>query len=396
MQREKIIVVLTVLVDVIGFGIVIPILPFYVSSFGASPFTITLLFSVFAFFAFLSGPFLGAWSDRIGRRPVLLLSIASTAIGWFVFAAADSIPLLFLGRIIDGAAAGNFTVAQSCLVDIARDEKERASNLGLVGAAFGIGFLVGPLLGGLLSSVSVAFPFWCAGMLATANAAAAYLFLPETHSRRDPQAALTFNPLRPLARAARDVQLRPLFLRWGTFGFAFAGSQSVFALFAERSFGFTSVTTGLLFTLTGVFTALNQTVLLKRFWLKRFSEQQLERQHLAGLVICLILFSTQVLPLFYLAIPLLAISQSILRVAITSQVVGGADPRRKGEILGITASLLAASMVVAPIVAGFLFEIHESLPYIFSAMLAAGATANSVGLIGPFAPVSPPESRSPS
>ena len=116
MQKEKLVVLFTVFVDVIGFGIVIPILPFYVGSFGASPFVITLLFASFAFFAFLSSPFLGALSDKIGRRPILIASITSTAIGWFVFAGATSIPLLFLGRIIDGSAAGNFTVAQGSVV----------------------------------------------------------------------------------------------------------------------------------------------------------------------------------------------------------------------------------------------------------------------------------------
>jgi MFS transporter, DHA1 family, tetracycline resistance protein len=159
MQKEKIVVLFTVFVDVIGFGIVIPILPFYVGSFGASPFVITLLFASFAFFSFLSSPFLGALSDKIGRRPVLIASITSTAVGWFVFASATSIPLLFLGRIIDGAAAGNFTVAQGCLIDLARDDKERSANLGMIGAAFGVGFMIGPFLGGLLSTVSHSFPF---------------------------------------------------------------------------------------------------------------------------------------------------------------------------------------------------------------------------------------------
>src|SRR5579862_3732043 len=159
MKREKLIIVFTVFVDVIGFGIVIPILPFYVSSFGASPVTITMMFASFSLCAFLSSPFLGALSDRIGRRPVLLISILSTAIGWIVFASANSIVFLFLGRIIDGCAAGNFTTAQSYLVDISRDEKERSANLGIIGATFGIAFIVGPLMGGVLSKVSHAFPF---------------------------------------------------------------------------------------------------------------------------------------------------------------------------------------------------------------------------------------------
>ncbi len=174
MQREKLIVLFTVFVDVIGFGIVIPILPFYVGTFGASPFVITLLFASFAFFAFLSSPLLGALSDKVGRRPILIVSIVSTALGWIVFAGATSIPFLFLGRIIDGMAAGNFTVAQGSLVDMARNEKERSSNLGLIGAAFGVGFMIGPLLGGVLSTVSQSFPFWCAGGLATLNALLAF------------------------------------------------------------------------------------------------------------------------------------------------------------------------------------------------------------------------------
>src|SRR4030042_4619273 len=111
MQRQKLIILSTVLVDVIGFGIVIPILPFYVTEFGVSALVVTLLFASFSFFSFFSSPFLGSLSDRIGRRPVLCISILSTAVGWFVFASAQSVLMLFVGRIIDGAAAGNFTIA---------------------------------------------------------------------------------------------------------------------------------------------------------------------------------------------------------------------------------------------------------------------------------------------
>jgi multidrug resistance protein len=185
MQKQKLIIVFTVLVDVIGFGIVVPILPYYVTSFGASPIVVTLMFSSFSLCAFLSSPFLGALSDRIGRRPVLIVSIMSTAIGWFVFSSAHSIMFLFLGRIIDGCAAGNFTTAQSYLVDISKDEKERTSNLGLVGAAFGIGFMIGPMMGGLLGKVSPSFPFFIAGVLATINTISALFFLPETHHHRE-------------------------------------------------------------------------------------------------------------------------------------------------------------------------------------------------------------------
>lgn len=369
MQREKLIVVFTVLVDVIGFGIVIPILPFYVGSFGASPFTITLLFSTFAFFAFLSSPFLGALSDKIGRRPVLLLSICSTAIGWFVFAAANSIPLLFLGRIIDGAAAGNFTVAQGCLVDVARDEKERATNLGLIGATFGIGFMVGPMLGGILSTVSHAFPFWFAGILATINTVAAYFFLPETNPKHDVNAVLSFNPAAPLRRAIVNVRLRPLFLRWVFFALAFMASQSVFALYAAHAFGLSAFATGMLFTGMGVVMALNQAVLLKYVWLKYFSEERLEVMMTAMLGVGFFLMSMRYLFPFYLGVPLIACGQSILRVVITSRAAGLAPPHMKGEVIGTLTSLMAASMVIAPVVAGALFEVKDNIPYLIGLSL---------------------------
>ena len=369
MQREKLVVIFTVLVDVIGVGIVIPILPFYVGSFGASPFVITLLFASFAFFAFLSSPLLGALSDKIGRRPVLIASISSTALGWFVFASANSLPLLFLGRIIDGAAAGNFTVAQSCLVDLARDEKERSANIGLIGATFGIGLMVGPFLGGILSTVSHSFTFWCAGILASINTLLTYAFLPETHQRRDPNAVMTFNPISPLARAAVNVKLRGYFLSWIIFAVAIASSQSVFALYGQHAFGFDSFTIGLMFTFTGIFAVLNQAVLLRRVWLHRFTEDRLEVLMIVMLGGSFLLMALRIPTLFVLALPFFATSQSVLRVVLTSEVAGKADPLMKGEALGIMTSLMAAAMIIGPLVSGALFEIYDSLPYYLATVL---------------------------
>ncbi|MBI3580350.1 MAG: MFS transporter [Ignavibacteriales bacterium] len=364
MSKEKLIIIFTVFVDVIGFGMVIPILPFYVTSFGASAFTVTMLFSCFSFFAFLSSPFLGALSDRIGRRPVLLLSILSTSIGWIVFASAVSIPMLFLGRIIDGAAAGNFTTAQSYLVDISKSEKERTANLGVIGATFGVGFMVGPLLGGALSSVSHSLPFWLAGILAFINTVIAFFMLPETHHTRNTETPLSFNPLAPLARAATDTVLRPLYLTWILFFLAFITSQTIFALYTNHAFGMDSFTTGALFSAIGIIVAINQALLLKSFWLKRFSEPNLEIGMIILLTISLLLMGSGILPLFYLGLALSATAQSVLRVVITSQVAGKAPPSMKGEKLGILTSLMAAMMVIGPIISGALFEIRDYLPFI--------------------------------
>ncbi len=373
MQKQKLIIIFTVFVDVVGFGIVIPILPYYVATFGATAFTITLLFSAFSFFAFISSPLLGALSDRVGRRPILLVSIVSTAIGWIVFAAANSIPLLFLGRIIDGAAAGNFTIAQSYLVDIAKDERERTTNLGLIGATFGIGLMVGPFLGGVLSKVSHSFPFWFAGALALLNATLAYFSLPETHHNRKSDAVLRVNPIAPLLRAIEQKHLRRYFAAWLLFGLAFFSSQSVFALYAEHAFGFDAFMTGLLFTGMGVVMTVNQAVLLNSFWLNYFSEPSLARGMAAVVCIGLALMAAAWLPLFLIGLGLMATGQSVLRVVVTSQVAGRADPSMKGETIGIMSSLMAAGMVLAPALAGLMFEINEQLPYIAGTLYMLGA-----------------------
>ena len=371
MQRQKLIILFTVFVDVIGFGIVIPILPFYVSEFGASALMVTLLFSAYSVCSFLSSPFLGALSDRVGRRPVLLFSIASTAVGWFVFASAAALPMLFLGRIIDGLAAGNFSIAQNYLIDLSKDEKDRTANIGLLGAAFGIGFTLGPMIGGMLSKFSHATPFWFAGGLATANVIIAYFTLPETNFTRSTK-KLSYHPFAPLKSALKAKYLHPMLLTWIFFAIAQVASQSLFALFTHRVFGFTSFTTGLLFTCLGVVVIINQAALLKRFWLPNFSDVQLEMIMFAGLALAVVMIASKQEWLFLAAIPLLGTGQGILRTVITSRIAGAVDATMKGEALGITASLMSASMAIVPVAAGALFEINPAIPYLLSGVVLLG------------------------
>ncbi len=193
MFKTKLLILLTVFIDVIGIGIVIPILPFYVEKFSSSPILITSLFAVYALFSFFSSPVIGALSDKFGRRPLLIISVFSTAVGWFIFAGAPTIFFLFLGRIIDGIMAGNFPIAQSYLSDIAKDDKERTTNLGLIGAVFGIGFIIGPLIGGFLGQFGHSIPFWFVGSLALFNGILALFTLPETHHVRS-TAKVSINP----------------------------------------------------------------------------------------------------------------------------------------------------------------------------------------------------------
>jgi DHA1 family tetracycline resistance protein-like MFS transporter len=378
MNRQKFIILSTVFVDVLGFGIVIPILPFYLTEFGANAVTITVLFSTYSLCAFLSAPLLGALSDRIGRRPVLLLSIFSTSIGWFVFASAISIPFLFLGRIIDGIAAGNFSTAQNYLIDISNnDEKERVKNLGIIGATFGIGFILGPMVGGVLSKISHAFPFYFAGSLALVNGISALIFLKESNHNRNTE-KLKYNPFDRIINAYNTISLRPLYTKWFLFSLSVVIVNTVFALFAQHAFHYDSLQTGILFTIIGVIIAINQTVLLNKFWTKHYTYRGLEQIMLSFAIVGLLLAATQNIYLFFAALPFLGTSQAVYRVVVANSAIQKADPKMKGEVMGIITSLMTGAMVIIPITAGALFEHNISYPFIIGAGFALTALVFSL------------------
>lgn len=383
MQKEKVIIVMTVLIDVLGMGIIIPVLPFYVESFGTSAFTLTLLFSVYALFSFVSGPFLGALSDRMGRRPVLIASIFSTAVGWFVFASAHAIWVLFLGRIIDGMAAGNLPITQSYLVDIARDDKERTTNLGIIGTVFGIGFIIGPAIGGALSSISHPLPFFFVGGLATLNVIGALFFLPESLTHPDREKKMALNPFLPLVNAVKDKPLRSRYIAWFFFGLSFSGMQSVFALYLGKVFGFNVAMVGTIYTCMGIVIFANQTLFLRSFWLRFFRESALEIWPFLSNAVGVLLLTAPFLPFLVSGIVLYMLSQSLLRVTIQSHAAGMAGHRRRGEVLGIMASVLSAAMIAGPLMAGSLFDIAPFLPFVACSLaLVCGFVTMKVYAVG--------------
>ncbi|MBI5754930.1 MFS transporter [Candidatus Peregrinibacteria bacterium] len=372
-RKEKFIIIFTIFIDVLGLGILIPVLPFYVESFGLEAFGLTLLFSVFSLFSFLSAPLLGALSDTIGRRPVMILSIASTSVGWLFFALARAPWMLFLGRIIDGAAAGNLPIAQSVLTDIAKDEQERMRNFGLMGAVFSVAFIVGPLFGSLLMLVSDSFPFFFVAALSALNVVGAIFFLPETHHERESYGKISLNPFLPLIRGARDTLLRSRYIAWFLFGLGISMLQSIFALYMSEVFHIGAPGIGTIFALMGVLMAINQGILLHRLWLKKFSEAFLESWTFVLFTIAFLLMGTKYIPLFALGILCNVISQSIVRVVISSRASVIAGKHRRGEVFGIMASVLAGAMIVGPIIGGYAFSQNPSFPFFFGAIALFGA-----------------------
>src|SRR5213592_3703562 len=180
--RPLVIIFLTVFVNLIGFGIIIPLLPFYAESFGASPLVIGLLFAVFSLCQLVSAPALGDLSDRYGRRPVLIFSLLGTVISFAMLALAHSIAMLFAARIVDGLSGGNISTARAYVADVT-EPKDRARAYGLIGAAFGLGFILGPAVSGMLAPISYAAPIWAAAAVTLVATLMAWFWLPETVHR---------------------------------------------------------------------------------------------------------------------------------------------------------------------------------------------------------------------
>ncbi len=367
MPKPKLLILFTVLIDVIGLGIIIPVLPFYVSSFGVSPLLITSLIAVYAFCSFFSNPVLGAISDRYGRKPVLFLSLLSTSIGWFIFASAHNVFQLYLGRIIDGLAAGNISTSQSYLVDIAKDEKERTTNLGYIGALFGLGFVIGPFIGGILSAISHNAPFLFVGFLALVNAIVTWKYLPESHTNRSKTEKISINPFAPLKRAAQNKPLWPSFAAWCFFGAAAFGMQSILSIYFKEVLNFSSFLSGMAITLVGVVLVLNQGFALKHFWLKKFKLHQLELWLLLLCVLGFVAMGSWFPVIFFLGLLITTVFQGVLRAVMNSITVGLAGENRRGEVLGILTSFSDIASIFAPLLAGFLFQTHLHLPFFVSA-----------------------------
>ncbi len=246
MRRELWIIFAIIFVNLLGFGIVIPLLPLYAVQYDASEPQIGLLFASYSLSQLLAAPVLGYLSDRYGRRPILLLSLLGTVASFAMLALANSLAMLFAARILDGLSGGNIPTARAYISDVTQPE-ERARAYGLIGAAFGLGFIFGPALGGLLGQVSLATPFWAAAGLAALALVMTGIWLPESHHHRT-QAWI--NPWRELPRLMRRPLLGRLllidFFTWA----AFSVYQTTFALFALHRFGWGAREMG--YTLAGI------------------------------------------------------------------------------------------------------------------------------------------------
>ncbi len=379
-------VLLTVFLDLLGFGLIIPLLPFFVESHGASPLQVTLLMASYSGAQFLGAPVWGALSDRVGRRPVLLVSTAATAVCLAAFALAPSLPWLFVARILNGLAAANVSTAQAYVADVTSGE-DRARGMGLVGALFGLGFSVGPMLGGLLSVWGLATPILVAAGLSALNAGWIALRLPESHPPGTDQDGGQGRTRRTLdLRVIGDVLAHPavglaIGLVFVT-GAAFALLESTFALVAEHVWARDAQTVGLLFGVVGAVGVVVQGGLIGPLS-RRFGEGPLVRAGLAftGMGMLILASAPWGWPVFA-GCAVVSVGTSLTNPSLNSLISRATSADEQGRVLGTAQSLGALARTVAPGLGGWLFTAWQPT----AALWVGGiATLASLAIAGPAA-----------
>lgn len=397
MKNSRLITIFAIVfVDLLGFGLILPLLPFYAESYGASAVIVGLLVASYAAAQLIGSPLLGRLSDRYGRRPILLLSVFGTFLGFLLLGFAPAIGeglaaaiapqsantfiiiVLFLSRILDGLTGGNISVAQAYIADVT-DEQNRARGLGLIGAAFGLGFIIGPAAGGALSQWGYNIPAFVAAAIASLNLLAIYFLLPEslTLERRAAIAQKKRPPftLKALVEALNRPKVGPLLHLRFVYGMAFATFQTIFSLYAQ-SIGLSSQTTGYVLAYVGLLSVIVQGGLIGLLT-RRFRENWLIITGLWLMSGSLLAwsFTSQLWVLLLVIIPL-SLSGGVLNTVLQSAISKSVSAEEVGGTLGIAASLEAISRVIAPSVGGFLLaQVGRWAPGVFSALLMAWAVS---------------------
>jgi MFS transporter, DHA1 family, tetracycline resistance protein len=363
---------LIVLVDILGFTIILPLLPFYSERLGASPTVVGMIVAIYAAFQLLAGPILGQLSDRVGRRPVLLLSQAGTLAGFLLLAFSTQVWMVFLSRAIDGATAGNLSIAQAYISDVTKPEN-RAKAFALIGVAFGFGFLVGPAISGFLAHYGYRAPIFTASGLSLLSILCTFFLLPkrEVHHLADEGETgpggkrLSLISWGEYGKYFRDRELARLLVQWTLFALSFSTFVSGFALFAERRYLWSGHPVGVrevgyIFAFNGFIGIIMQGGMVGRLVKAMGEKRVVQLGFFTSMVGYAAIGFTHTVGQLLWVMAISAIGGAGLRPALTSMVTQKAGKREQGVILGLTQSLTSVAQITAPVLAGVMIN-HQLL-----------------------------------
>ena len=356
--KPLLIIFITIFIDLLGFGIVIPLLPFFAQDFQATPIDIGFLVSSYSWMQFIFAPILGNLSDRYGRRPILFLSIIGSGIGYLMIGFAGSLLMVYAGRILGGITGANLSTAQAYIADITTREN-RAKGMGLFGMAFGLGFILGPASAGILSKFGHAVPFFVAAALSFGNAVLLYFILPESKKFGETVAEKK-NRIIELLETFKDSRFAVVTLEYFLLVMAFSMMTTAFPLYTNYSFGYNAEKTGYVLAYVGLLAVIVQGGLLGKLS-KKFGEANLV---IAGCFLLVLSFlvvpyvSEESFGLVGLLIGAgcFAVGNSISSPSLTSLASKNADESEQGKILGVMQSAASLARAISPTLTGFLLN----------------------------------------
>ncbi|MBU0801064.1 MAG: TCR/Tet family MFS transporter [Alphaproteobacteria bacterium] len=373
---------ITMMIDMIGIGLMIPILPDLIRRFNADPAFVSVYYGFFiasyAFMQFFAAPILGALSDRFGRRPVLLVSLFGAGIDYLIMALAPSLWILFIGRVVSGITGASMTVANSYIADISTDSN-RAANFGLLGAAFGIGFIIGPLLGGVFGHINPILPFLIAAAINLLNAACAYFLLPESlpAAQRRPLSAKAFDPFRPVMAVLKPTPILMLVIVYAVLNLATNIHPSNWTLYTQTKFGWSPLDVGISLAAYGLIFAISQ-VYLTRYAVPRIGER---KALLLGLALTfgeLLLFAAATDGWMMYAIMTFLCASGLALPCLQSLIAATVPSNEQGELQGSLTAIASVMAFLAPLLYTALFA-HFTI--IGGALYIPGAAYGTAALL---------------
>ena len=357
--RTLAVVFFIMLMDIVGLSILVPVAPYIIQQYSGNALMVTMLTVIYAGGLFFAAPALGKISDRVGRRPVLFISVLGSAIGYFIFGIGGALWMLFLSRLIDGVTGGNLSTAAACIADVSKPE-ERGKNFTLIGMAYGFGFILGPALGGALGQISLNAPVYAAGIVSLLGVGLIYFLLPETLpvAKREttPLRLHDFNPFVSITDMARKPGIGLLLLVAALFNFSFDGMNSILSVFVVNKFSVQPWQIGLLFVIAGVATTIMQATFVQRI-MPIYGEKRMGIFSLSGNAIgALLVFAAPVMWMLYPIIFVQSLAVSFIFSALSTLAANRVSDREQGQLAGVSAAVNGLVAALGPLWAGVVYD----------------------------------------
>lgn len=365
-----IVLMVNLFIIMVGIGLVIPIVPYYIEAFNASGRELGFLIAIFAFMQFLFAPIWGRLSDKIGRKPLVALGMFGFAAGEFIFAYASGLWMLFLSRAVAGIFGSALMPTAMAFVADVTPEKDRGKGMGMLGAAMALGIVIGPGIGGWLAEIELNLPFILAGIAAALGGIVSILFLPESLSAEDKETAKQQEKTSLLLNMASALksEIGFLLILIFTISFALANFQAIFGFYMLKKFGYDPSEVGILVAVTGIVGVVVQGTLIGRLT-NRFGEKKVVK---GSLLLSAIGFLSMTFAFNYatvlLTISLFFLGNSLVRPSVNALLSKMAG-QNQGMVMGLNNSFLSLGNAIGPVLAGLLFEWNLELPYWFGAFL---------------------------